>query len=194
MQTFEESLRRNTEGSIDTRISRFLLQYRTTPHTTTGISPAEMLFGRQPRTLLDLILPNLSNKVQQKQEKQKSDHDKRAKERSFQVNDRVYVRKFPTSKDWIQGKVVKTLGSRSYEIELLDGTKIRRHIDHIRSRLAQDEGIQEENPSDWVSIPYIQSSPEHVAESDLPPDQPPPPRRSLRISHPPDRYGFSQTT
>ena len=77
---------------------------------------------------------------------------------------------------------------------MLDGTKIRRHIDHIRSRPAQDEGIQEEHPSDWITIPDIQSSPDHnTAESDLPPDQPPP-RGSLRISQPPDRYGFSRTT
>lgn len=152
-----------------------------------------MLFGRRPRTLLDLILPDISNKVHQKQEKQKSDHDKQAKERSFQVNDMVYVRKFPTSKDWTQGKVVKSLDSRSYEIELTDGTKIRRHIDHIRTRLAQDESILEEHPSDWITIPDT-PSPDHIIESDMPPDQPPPPRRSSRTSHPPDRYGFPQTS
>ena len=60
VQTFKESLCRNTEGSMDTRISRFLLQYRCTPHSTTGISPAELLFGRRPRTLLDLIVPDVS--------------------------------------------------------------------------------------------------------------------------------------
>lgn len=64
VQTFKEGLRRNTEGSMDTRISRFLLQYRSTPHSMTGMSPAELLFGHRPRTLLDLIVPDVSNRVQ----------------------------------------------------------------------------------------------------------------------------------
>ena len=36
VQTFKESLRRSTLGSLETRISRFLFLYRYTPHSTTG--------------------------------------------------------------------------------------------------------------------------------------------------------------
>ena len=35
-------MKKETNGTIDTRVSRFLSQYRTTPHSTTGIAPAEM--------------------------------------------------------------------------------------------------------------------------------------------------------
>ena len=79
VQTFKEHLLRMKDGSIDTRISRFLFQYRTTPHTTTGVSPAELLLGRRPRTILDLLIPKISDIVQQKQEQQKSSHDKNAR-------------------------------------------------------------------------------------------------------------------
>ena len=41
----------SSEGSLETHISRFLFQYRNTPHTTTGVSLAELLLGQRPRTL-----------------------------------------------------------------------------------------------------------------------------------------------
>ena len=59
VQTFKEHIRMK-DGSVDTRISRFMFQYCTTPHTTTGVSPAELLLGCRPRTILDLLIPNTS--------------------------------------------------------------------------------------------------------------------------------------
>ena len=41
---------RNRTGSLQTRLSRFLLAYRTTPHSTTGQPPAALLFGRTLHT------------------------------------------------------------------------------------------------------------------------------------------------
>ena len=43
---------------IENRTARFLLQYRATPHTTIGMSPAELMFGRTLRTRLDAIKPD----------------------------------------------------------------------------------------------------------------------------------------
>ena len=40
VQTFKESFKGLQEGSINTRISRFLFKYRLTPYSSTGISPA----------------------------------------------------------------------------------------------------------------------------------------------------------
>ena len=47
VQTVKNALRK-TSGDIDTCLSRFLFQYRLTPHSTTGRSPAELLLGRKP--------------------------------------------------------------------------------------------------------------------------------------------------
>ena len=55
VQTFKEAILKTT-GDLDTRLARFLFQYRLTPHTTTGLSPAEMLLGRRPRSHLDLLV------------------------------------------------------------------------------------------------------------------------------------------
>ena len=47
---------------IQDRLSKFLLTYRLTPHTTTGVAPAELLMGRRPRSLLDNLIPDLPRK------------------------------------------------------------------------------------------------------------------------------------
>ena len=38
-----------------TKLDKFLFQYRVTPHQTTGVSPAELMFRRKLRTVLDLV-------------------------------------------------------------------------------------------------------------------------------------------
>ena len=56
VQTFKDGMKKmSEEGSLETRISRFLFKYRITPHATTGLTPAEMLMGRKPRSPLDLL-------------------------------------------------------------------------------------------------------------------------------------------
>ena len=84
MQTFKEHIKRSTQASLQSRISRFLLTYRNTQHSTTGVSPAELLLGRHPRTLFDLMLPDLSIQVQDKQANQKHHHDQHAQPRTLQ--------------------------------------------------------------------------------------------------------------
>ena len=62
-----------------TKLARNSSAHRTTPHATTGTTPAELLMGRPLRTLLDLMRPNISAKVENKQLSQKLHHDNKAK-------------------------------------------------------------------------------------------------------------------
>ena len=41
VQTFRETMKKTNTGSIETMVSRFLFHYRITPHSTTGVSPAD---------------------------------------------------------------------------------------------------------------------------------------------------------
>lgn len=59
-----------------TNLVRFRFQYRITPLTTTGLMPAEMLLGRKPKSHLDLLHPDVVEKVRAHQRKQKVGHDK----------------------------------------------------------------------------------------------------------------------
>ena len=52
---------------MEVRISNFLFQYRVTPQTTTGFSPAELLM-RRLRTHLDLPHPDTASKVAAREE------------------------------------------------------------------------------------------------------------------------------
>ncbi|CAB3997722.1 Uncharacterized protein K02A2.6 [Paramuricea clavata] len=62
VRIFKEGIEKMKEGSMRTKLSRFLLKYRITPHTTTGVPPAELLMGRHLRTQLDMIQPNLGDR------------------------------------------------------------------------------------------------------------------------------------
>ena len=48
VQTVKEGMKKLKEGSIETKVSCFLFQYRITPQTTAGVAPAELLIGRKP--------------------------------------------------------------------------------------------------------------------------------------------------
>ena len=70
VQTVKQGIAK-LEGTISCRLSRFLLSYRITPQTSTGLSPAELLMGRRLRTRLDLIHLDTAKKVVEKQDKLK---------------------------------------------------------------------------------------------------------------------------
>jgi transposase InsO family protein len=75
VRIFKEGIEKMKEGSMRTKLSRFLLKYRITPHTTTFVPPEELLMGRHLRSQLDLIQPNLGDRVREKQSQQKALHE-----------------------------------------------------------------------------------------------------------------------
>ena len=49
--------------SINYNLAELLFTYRNVPHTTTGHSPAELIFGCMPRTHLSMLLPSTVERV-----------------------------------------------------------------------------------------------------------------------------------
>jgi hypothetical protein len=97
--------------TIKTRLSRFLLKYRITSHTITGVALAELLMKRRLRTHLGLVQPRLVENVQDKQFQQKAAHDQHTKEQIFEDGDNVFVRDFRKPKAWLKGVIMKiTMG------------------------------------------------------------------------------------
>ena len=188
VQIFKEGLKKMTDGDMETRLARLLYHYRITPHSTTGVSPAELLMGRKLRCHLDLLQPDTSSRVLDKQRTQKKQHDKKTKDRTFKLHDPVFVKDFTHHRRWLPGCITGFEGSQTAVIKLNDGTITRRHFDHLRIRSCDSPTeIQDDLPLDLSS------------EQDTPPDvietrqvstttQPVELRRSTRIRHSPKRF------
>ena len=114
VQTFKEGLKRFKTGSLTVRLSRFLLWYRITPHSTTRSSPSELMWGQRLRSKLDLVLPEAEWRSQEAQDRQKRAHDSHSADRQFCLNNTVYVRNYGVGQRWVPGCVVGLLGSAMY--------------------------------------------------------------------------------
>ena len=134
VRVFKEGFEKMGEGSIQTKLSRLLLSYRTTPHSTTGVPPAELLMKRKLRTQLDRLYPNVTDRVRSKQSKKKAAYDYHAKERTLDEGQAVYVNDFRYKKTWMSGTVVDKKGPVSARIQLDYGSVILRHQDHVPVR------------------------------------------------------------
>ena len=76
VQTFKNSMKKGIGNDLQRQLSNFLFHYRTTtPATTTGVSPTELMMGQPLKTRLDLMHPDVGAHVVRKQEKQKEYRD-----------------------------------------------------------------------------------------------------------------------
>ena len=140
IQTMKANVLRQTEGSLETKLARFLFAYRTTPQSTTTVNPAELMFGRKIKTRLDMLHPDLRSKVISHQHRQKDDHDRHHSQfRAFREGKKVYVRNYRSGPNWLEGKIIQVLGPVSYTVQMSDGKLLKRHIDQLRSSSVQPQ-------------------------------------------------------
>ena len=97
----------NSGLSLQHRLSNFLLNYRSTLHATTGVSPSSLFLHRHIRTRLDLIRPDYSSQVLEKQAQQKLQHDRQAHEREFFVGQSVMACNVRPGPDWVPAVVIE---------------------------------------------------------------------------------------
>ena len=141
VQTFKKGMKKISSGTVDTKLAQFLFSYRITPHSTTGQSPAELMFVRQLSIRFDLLHSNVQEKVLKKQDKQKKYFDRSAKERKFSRGDDVYIRNFSQGSKvkWIPGVIMKQIGSVVFGVRLQNSTMIiKRHQNQIRVRMSDN--------------------------------------------------------
>ena len=158
-----------------------LLAYRTTP-TQTGYSPSELLMGRLLRSTIPItksqrqprvIDPQLvKRKDEENKARQKNNFDSRRGARelpSLQTGDLVWL---PDRE--VEGEVQQEVAPQSYLVESADGTyrRNRRHITQLPDRPQVDSE---------------QTNSEQTASSTGPLTSPSPPRRSSRLTRPPER-------
>jgi len=132
VQTFKTVMKKwkSDGGSIETRVDRFLFAYRNTPHSTTGLSPAELLMNRRPRTCLSIIKPNLASGHDKAGDKLRQVRQR--KTRTFAVGQQVRAMTFGSGDKWIAGVIQEVTGPVSYKVKVSGGV-LRRHADQILS-------------------------------------------------------------
>ncbi|KAI0231136.1 hypothetical protein LSAT2_018499, partial [Lamellibrachia satsuma] len=136
----KEGVKRMHGGDLETKLARFLFDYRITPHSTTGIAPAELLMHRQLKTRLHLIRPDVGVKVVVEQTKQTAKHDRHAKVRTFQPGELVYALRYHgNTASWVPGTIHLQTGPVSYTVRLEDGTIARHHSDQLQGRLSSHQ-------------------------------------------------------
>ena len=166
IQIVKHGLKKAGTGTLKAKLARLLFNYRITPHTTTGVSPAQLLMGRTLKSRFDLLKPNIAARVDQKQSQQKHAHDVHAVHRRFHEGDTVYARDFRQGRKWLTGTVVKYSGPVSYKIKTENGQIIRRHQDHLRKRaessimLSDDLTVEEQLPVNDNPLPPVRRNPQ----------------------------------
>ena len=193
VQTFKSTVSK-LEGPMEHHLTQFLFRYRVTPQTTTGLSPAQLLMGRRLCTTLDLLHPDTSKRVEDKQ--RKLIIDKRP--RTFAVGDKVFARDI-LHKKWIPARVTKVTGPLSYRVKTDTGVVFRKHIDHLCPHFPVDSPTSLEStelPEYWgptTATPNTTTRTTTTMDPHQPPVQPPAPppeplRRSTRVRAPIVRF------
>jgi len=121
VQTIKKGQRRVMEGTLNTHLSKVLFTYWMTPHATTGVSPAKLLLHYLPHKRLNLLFPQIADRVENQQSQQKKSQVCTAQRCNFTQGQAVYARNFREGERWLPGHIVEATGPVSYNIELEDG-------------------------------------------------------------------------
>ena len=116
----KQGLRKHPDGDIHCRLAKILLSYRRTPHTTTGQSPAEMLYNRQLRSRIDLLRPDLISDIHAKQEEWSQ---VTTRDREYVPGDCVYMKNYTPGQQekWKEGIVEKVHSPHSIMVRHSEG-------------------------------------------------------------------------
>ena len=158
VQTFKNALKKMLEtnvskDSIQTLISRFLFTYRITPHSVTGISPAEALMKRKLNNVFNMLKPCPDRKARMMAAK---DQKGNKKMRFFNIGEVVWIRNYANGPKWIKGVVERLKGPASYEI-LVKGNMVHRHVDQVRRSVENETDEQTFIKKDAIGLkdPYV---------------------------------------
>ncbi|UYV64114.1 K02A2.6-like, partial [Cordylochernes scorpioides] len=124
---FQEFLRMN--GNISVTLPRALFAMRTTPHGTTGLTPAELLMGRRLTTRMNRLHPK---------ESEDSENGKEHFQNRFKSQENVYARKYNGKGKWEPGKIKTVLGPRNYEVIMENGVTAKIHQDQLMRRVKEE--------------------------------------------------------
>lgn len=108
------ALRKQSQGTVACKVSRFLFKQHSTPHSETGRTPAELMLGRSFRSVLsrlhlDMISPGCI---------------KPPSSRELLHGDPVYVRNFSRGPKWLASRILRRLGHVMYRLQMVQYTGV----------------------------------------------------------------------
>ena len=117
----------------------------------TGVSPAELLFGWE--STKSLLRPDVSTTVQDRQASYKQHHDKKSRERHFQLGQSVLVENNRPEPKWVVGTVLEMLGDILYRVQV--GTQVwKRHVHQLlQTTITQANTEAHNETTDVISWP-----------------------------------------
>ena len=133
-QTLKQSLRvsKKEDRTLQHRVATFLINYRNARHSTTEESPAQLMIGRELRSRLHLLKPNLKDTVMKAQTAQVQRRTA-TPDRTFEIGEWVMVRDYrrAAKEKWQQAVVKTKLGCKTYLVEMRGGGVWKRHVDQM---------------------------------------------------------------
>ncbi|XP_064475331.1 uncharacterized protein K02A2.6-like [Ornithodoros turicata] len=152
-------------------IDEYLLNYRATPHSTTGVTPAELLFGRKIRTKLPQMQQKLSfEDIQERDSRKKrqmkaySDHRRHAAHHGLHKGDSVLLKRtaplsHETPYEPQPYKVIRIQGTAVTAVR--DHRKIVRNASFFKRIPCRDQDAAD----DWDSTMIDDTSKDQTLES-----------------------------
>lgn len=174
VRSFKEGIRKEQQSGQtdkDLAVRNFLRSYRWSPHTTTGQTPASMMFQHPIRNALYQLKPNV--KVLPEEQASK-----------FHIGQSVLTKENPSQprQPWKSAIIKENLGSMLYQVQLSDKKILIRHQNQLRRDYTQDDIF-----SDTMSLPDDRLD-DIPSNTTIQPTTQPERRYPLRIRRPPDRY------
>ena len=190
VQSFKKAVKADKSGrTLQHKLDRFLLAYRSAPHATTELSPAQLLLGRNVKTRLDLIKPDIQREVNKKLLQPNNSTLK-----SFDHSQNVWVRNYRRGPKWVRGTVVGQTGPVLYTVKVNDQTW-KRHVEQLRdssicpsaTEVMNDGAVPEEVEhgvpavvgSEWKDVPPLAVTPTRERHPPEPESQRPIPEPEL---------------
>ncbi|XP_049874494.1 uncharacterized protein K02A2.6-like [Pectinophora gossypiella] len=150
------------------KLMKYLFDYRNSVHSTTGIPPAQLVYGRKLRSRLDILTApspsaptppesatspsamRLADRVQFKQCLQHECYGGKNK-RSYSINENVLYKKIKNNKkyEWCKGIIVKKMGKVTYLVKDCETSmNIKKHT----NQLLLYKGELNEPKIDWDDV------------------------------------------
>lgn len=143
-------------GNQEEALHRFLMSYRTTPHSTTGCTPAELQCGRLMKTKVDLVRPSIRSHVLRQQFRQQLQASSGNRDRSFSYGN-IVMAKDTIRHSWVQAQVIHEHSPSMYFVKTIDGRLWMRHVDQLKATLLTEPSEprfqkQQESSNEFLGI------------------------------------------